>query len=145
MQVHVPVIVKDPVVTEYKDIEPTEQITVEADVFLDGPVSPRVAVLDFEPDSGALAPPARFEPPKARARRGSYDVPRPVSIGDRDVDPVATAVSVFGAVHKTIGMFEEPDALGRPVDWVFDAPQLLVVPRAGQMANAYYERESHSL
>ena len=77
MQVHVPVIVKDPVVTEYKDIEPTEQITVEADVFLDGPVSPRVAVLDFEPDSGALAPPARFEPPKARARRGSYHVPIP--------------------------------------------------------------------
>jgi hypothetical protein len=59
-------IVKDPVVTEYKDIEPTEQITVEADVFLDGPVSPRVAVL--EPDTGALAPPARFEPPKAQAR-----------------------------------------------------------------------------
>jgi hypothetical protein len=145
MQIRVPVIVKDPVVTEYKDIEPTEQITVEADVFLDGPVSPRVAVLDFEPDSGALAPPARFQPPKARARSGSYDVPHPVSMGDRDVDPVATAVSVFGAVHKTIGMFEEPDALGRPVDWVFDAPQLLVVPRAGQMANAYYERESHSL
>ena len=145
MQVSIPVIVKDPVVTEYKDIEPTEQITVEADVFLDGPVSPRVAVLDFEPDSGALAPPARFAAPKARARRGSYDVPHPVSMGDPDVDPVATAVSVFGAVHKTIGMFEEPDALGRPVDWAFDAPQLLVVPRAGQMANAYYERESHSL
>jgi hypothetical protein len=68
-----------------------------------------------------------------------------VSIGDPDVDPVATAVSVFGAVHKAIGMFEEPDALGRPVDWAFDAPQLLVVPRAGQTANAYYECESHSL
>ncbi|MGE5289548.1 MAG: hypothetical protein ACM3ML_20595 [Micromonosporaceae bacterium] len=145
MQVHVPVIVKDPVVTQYTDIEPTEQITVEADVFLDGPVSPRVAVLDFEPDSGALAPPARFAAPKARARSGSYDVPHPVSMGDYDVDPTATAVSVFGAVHKTIEMFEEPDALGRPVDWAFDAPQLLVVPRAGQMANAYYERESHSL
>ena len=35
--------------------------------------------------------------------------------------------------------------LGRPVDWAFDAPQLLVVPRAGQTANAYYERESHRL
>jgi hypothetical protein len=145
MQVRVPVIVKDPVVTQYKDIAPTEQITVEADVFLDGPVSPRVAVLDFEPDSGALAPPARFAAPKARARRGSYEVPHPVRMGDPDVDPVATAVSVFGAVHKTMGMFEEPDALGRPVDWAFDAPQLLVVPRAGQMANAYYERASHSL
>jgi hypothetical protein len=52
---------------------------------------------------------------------------------------------VFGAVHKTIAMFEEPDALGRRVNWAFDAPQLLVVPRAGDMANAYYERESHSL
>jgi hypothetical protein len=145
MQVHVPVIVKDPVVTEYKDIEPTERITIEADVFLDGPVSPRVAVLDFNPDDGALAPPARFEPPKAGAHSGSYEVPHPVSIGDPDVDPVATAVSVFGAVHKTIGMFEEPDALGRPVDWAFGAPQLLVVPRAGQAANAYYERESHGL
>jgi hypothetical protein len=145
MQVSIPVIVKDPVVTNYKDIKPTEQITVEADVFLDGPVSPRVAVVDFEPDSGALSPPARFVAPKARARRGSYDVPHPVSLGDPDVDPVAVAVSVFGAVHKTIGMFEEPDALGRSVDWAFDAPQLMVVPRAGRMANAYYERESHSL
>jgi hypothetical protein len=145
MQVSVPVIVKDPVVTGFNDINPTEQITVEADVFLDGPVSPRVAVLDFEPNSGALAAPARFAAPKTAAERGSYDVPHPVSMDHPDVDPVATAVSVFGAVHKTVGMFEEMDALGRPVDWAFDAPQLLVVPRAGEMANAYYERESHSL
>jgi hypothetical protein len=46
MQVQVPLIVKDRVVSEYKDIEPTEQITVGADAFLDGPVSHRVAVLD---------------------------------------------------------------------------------------------------
>jgi hypothetical protein len=145
MQVRVPVIVKDKAVYEHLDIEPTEQITVEADVFLDGPVSPRVAVLDFEPDSGALAPPARFAAPADPASWGSYDVPRPVRKGDIDVDPVATVVSVFGTVHKTIAMFEEQDALGRPVDWAFDAPQLLVVPRAGEMPNAYYERESHSL
>jgi hypothetical protein len=37
------------------------------------------------------------------------------------------------------------DALGRPLVWAFDAPQLLLIPRAGQMANAYYERASHSL
>ncbi|MEU8610673.1 hypothetical protein AB0C29_22060 [Actinoplanes sp. NPDC048791] len=141
----VPVIVKDPVVIRYKDIQPTEQITVDADLFLDGPISPRVAVLDFEPATGALAPAARFVPPKGRARRGSYDVPRPVSLDAEDVDTVATAVSVFGAVHKTITMFEERDALGRTVEWAFDGPQLLVVPRAGEMANAYYERDSHSL
>lgn len=144
MKVRVPVIVKDPVVTEYKDVEPTETITVEADAFLDGPVSPRVAVLDFDPGVGALATPARFLAPRGRARIGSYEIQRPVTFGD-PVDPVTAAVSVFGAVNKTIAMFEEEDALGRQVTWAFDAPQLLVVPRSGQMANAYYERESHSL
>jgi hypothetical protein len=145
MQVRIPVIVKDPVVTQYKDVQPTEQITVDDGAFLDGPVSPRVAVLDFEPGIGTLALPARYVAPKGRSKRGTYEVKHPVSTGDPDVDHIAAAVSVFGAVHKTIKLFEEQDALGRPVDWAFGAPQLLVVPRAGDMANAYYERESHSL
>jgi hypothetical protein len=144
MQVRVPVIVKDPVVTEHKDVAPTELITVDADAFLDGPVSPRVAVLDFAP-TGGLAEPARFVPPRGRSRIGSYAVEHPVDRNNPDVHPIAAAVSVFGAVHKTIAMFEEQEALGRTVDWAFDAPQLLVVPRAGEMANAFYERESHSL
>ena len=145
MQVRIPVIVKDPVVTQYKDVQPTEQITVDDGAFLDGPVSPRVAVLDFEPGIGTLAAPARYVAPKGRSKRGTYEVKHPVSTGDPDVDHIAAAVSVFGAVHKTIKLFEEQDALGRPVVWAFGAPQLLVVPRAGDMANAYYERESHSL
>lgn len=145
MKVRIPVIVKDPVVIQYKDLQPTETILVEDDVFLDGPVSPRVAVLDFEPDVGALAPPATHVAPKGRATIGGYEIAHPVTAGEPDVDRVAAAVSVFGAVHKTIKLFEEQDALGRRVSWAFGAPQLLVVPRAGEMANAYYERESHSL
>lgn len=145
MQVRIPVIVKDPVVTRYKDVEPTENILVEDGAFLDGPVSPRVAVLDFEPDKGTLAPPARYVAPKGRSKRGSYEVENPLKLGDSEVDPTAAAVSVFGTVHKTIALFEEPDALGRTVSWAFDAPQLLVLPRAGEMPNAFYERDSHSL
>ena len=144
MQVRVPVIVKDPVVTQDYVITPTEEIVVEADVFLHGPVSPRVAVLDFVPGVGTLAPPARYRPPTRGSKHGTYTVTHPVAVG-RAVDPEAAAVSVFGAVHKTMTMFEESDALGRTVDWAFAAPQLLVVPRAGELANAYYERESHSL
>ena len=144
MKSRVPVIVKDPVVSEYKDVAPTELITIEEDVFLDGPVSPRVAVLDFEPGLGSLATPARYVPPRRSRQLGSYEISSPISLGN-PVDPIAAAVSVFGAVHKTISMFEEEDALGRKVDWAFDAPQLLVVPRAGEMANAFYQRESHSL
>jgi hypothetical protein len=143
MRARVPVIVKDPVVSQFRDIAPTEVITVDEDVFLDGPVSPRVAVLDFNPRDGDLARAARYLAPPRNRKLGAYEAP-PVVPGKK-VDPVAAAVSVFGAVHKTIKMFEEPDALGRRVEWAFDAPQLLVVPRAGELANAFYERESHSL
>ena len=102
-------------------------------------------MLDFEPGRGGLAPPAPFVAASGPDGDGRYEVARPVLPGDSHVDPGAAAVSVFGAVHKTVRMFEEPAAMGRRVTWAFDAPQLLVVPRAGEWANAYYERESHSL
>ena len=60
-------------------------------------------------------------------------------------DPAFIAVSVFGAIYKTLQLFEEADALGRRVSWAFGGPQLLVVPRAGRWENAFYERESRSL
>ncbi|HEY5979965.1 MAG TPA: hypothetical protein VIT41_10050 [Microlunatus sp.] len=145
MKVRVPVIVKDPVVAEYRDVAPTESVTIEETLFLDGPVSPRVAVLDFEPGVGTLNTVARYLPPARSRTIGAYEIPVPVTARNPTVHPVAGAVSVFGAVHKTMIMFEEDDALGRAVDWAFDAPQLLVVPRAGEMPNAFYERESHSL
>jgi hypothetical protein len=145
VKVRVPVIVKDPEVSQYKEVAPTELIEVEEDAFLDGPVSPRVAVLDFEPGSGLLADGVRFVAPVPPKDEGQYEIGEPIKPGDTHVSRVAAAVSVFGAVHKTMRMFEEPDTLGRKVHWAFGAPQLLVVPRAGEWANAYYERESHSL
>lgn len=54
-------------------------------------------------------------------------------------------VSVFATILKTMYMFEEADTLGRPLTWAFNGPQLLVIPRAGEWANAFYERETHSL
>ena len=144
--VDVPVIIKDPVTTEWKGVVPTEIFTIEnEEIFLDGPVTPRVAVVDFDEKTGRLHEGVPFDAPADPDEKGAY---RP-----RALDPLpgealsreATAVSVFGTVFKTIDMFEEPDALGRRIEWAFDAPQLLVVPRAGEWANAFYERESHSL
>ena len=142
MKVRIPVFVKDPVVSALEGIDRTELITIEdQDIFLDGPVSTRVAILDFD-DSGALRPGARFVPAKTPRGFGSYAVSTVKrAASERRMAPV----SVFGVVHKTIEMFEEPDALGRRVDWAFDSPQLLVVPFAGDWANAFYERSSQSL
>ena len=89
MKIRIPVIVKDPEVSEYKDVAPTELIEVEEDSFLDGPVSPRVAVLDFDPTTGQLAVSARFVAPATRAGEGSYEIPFPIQRGDQKVDHVA--------------------------------------------------------
>lgn len=142
MKVRVPVLVKDPAVADWKGVEPTESFVIEGeDVFLDGPVTRRVAVVDFDPATGALAPGARFVPPDSADSEGGYALPNGIEFDD----PAFMQVSTFGGVYKTIGMFEEHDTLGRRVRWAFEGPQLLVVPRAGEWANAFYERDSRSI
>ena len=141
-----PLIVKDPEVTEWKGAAPTEPFVITSeDVFLDGPITPRVAVLDFDERTGQLHAGVRFVEPPSESEKGIYS-PSSMAAAPGEIVPRETAsVSVFGTVLKTMAMFEEPDAIGRPITWAFDAPQLLVVPRAGEWANAFYERESHSL
>lgn len=138
MKIQVPVVIQDQLVAAGKGVPETEEIEIEETFFLDGPVSERVAVLDFDED-GALTPGSKFKRPDGDTP-GFY-----AGAGDDLRSDPAIQVNVFGAVHQTISLFEEKDALGRRVRWAFDAPQLLVVPRAGKWANAYYERDSHSL
>ncbi|CAN5689571.1 hypothetical protein BH10ACT10_BH10ACT10_23720 [soil metagenome] len=111
------------------------------DRFLDGPACRRVAVVDFDPGTGAaLPPPAAFTPYlRGPTTRGRFRF-------DGEATSAATiAVNAFGTVFSTIRMFEGPDALGRPVTWAFPGEQLLVVPRAGEWANAFYDRDTRSL
>jgi hypothetical protein len=142
LKLTVPVLVKDPEVARWKDVAITHPFTIDSEeFFLDGPVSRRVAVLDFDPASGALAPGARYLAPSQPGGAASFDLPRNVDLGD----PSFLQVATFGGVYKTIAMFEERDTLGRRVSWAFPGPQLLVVPRAGEWANAFYDRESRSI
>lgn len=134
-------LVADPTVCSQRGLSCFESIRIHDDFFLDGPVTRRVAVLDFDETTGELHPGIRFLPPKeGRVRGGHYKV-------DSE-EPTARqmqALSVFATVMKTITQFEDPEVLGREVRWAFDAPQILVVPRAGELENAFYQRESHSL
>jgi hypothetical protein len=135
----VPMLVADPTVCAERGLDCFENIYIYEDFFLDGPVTRRVAVLDFDETTGQLHPGLRFVPPK-RVRGGHYEVD--------SKDPASRqmqALSVFATVMKTIQQFEDPEVLGREVRWAFDSPQLLVIPRAGELVNAFYERESHSL
>ena len=141
MRVRAPLMIQDPEISQMEVGRLVEDwLKIDEDHYLDGPVTPRVAVIDLNPNTEALEPGAVFIPPEGRRTLGSYKVDR-----KRIYSPHFIQVSVFATVLRTMYMYEEQDTLGRRVAWGFDAPQLLVVPRAGWWANAYYERRSHSL
>ncbi|GAB4533780.1 MAG: hypothetical protein Kow0063_16220 [Anaerolineae bacterium] len=142
MKVRVPMMIQDPLFGRYENLKSTEGFDIaQEDFFLDGPVTRRVAVLDFDPQTGVLLPGVPFRPAPPGRKLGRYQ------IADEDNlhAPDFIAVSAFATVLKTMYMYEEADTLGRRLAWAFKGPQLLVLPRAGQWANAYYERDSHSL
>lgn len=121
----------------------TKELTLPGDAndrFLDGPACRRIAVVDFDPATGdPLPPPAVFTPSVSNPRSGKY-------VADADPASAASiAVNTFGTVFLTVHMFEGPEALGRQVRWAFGSEQLLVVPRAGEWANAFYDRGTRSL
>lgn len=140
MEVRVPVIIEDQLTQQGKGIDKLfETITIKDEYFMDGPISNRVAVLDFD-EEGKLRKGVGLVPAQGRTK-ANYG-----KFNGMDVhhDSFVQA-NVFGIVYRTLEMFEEEDNLGRPVEWAFDAPQLLVVPRAGEWGNAFYQRDSRSL
>ncbi len=142
MKVRVPMMVQDPLTAAQKGLKIVEEFDITREQFLlDGPVSERVAVLDFDPATGAIQPGARFQPAPEGRKLGKYAIANAADV----YAPDFCQVSVFATVLKTLELFEHERALGRRIGWAFEAPQLLVVPRAGKWANAFYERESHSL
>jgi hypothetical protein len=134
----------------YSDVllaRPTGHTTIEdKGPFLDGPVSPRIAVVDIDADTGGLRPASTFKPATGRFD-GRYLLDE--ALMDPDVEPLAledpqfVQQSVFATAYHTLQFFE--DLMGRRIDWAFPGQQLLIVPRAGRMENAFYERESRSL
>ena len=101
MKVTIPIMIQDPATAAYKGMVTEENVRVEADFFLDGPVTKKVALIDFDPSTGQIAPPARFVAPDVGRRIGHYDWQ------DREG---FQQVSVFGTVMKTIalGMLRTP-------------------------------------
>ena len=142
MKIRLPLMIQDQLTAQMKGMEPVENLTKHnEEFFLDGPVTKRLAILNFDPDTGALSPGVPFRRPANGKDPAGYVIKNPSDLNSVDFNQV----SVFATILKTMYMFEEPDTLGRPLTWAFNGPQLLVIPRAGEWANAFYERETHSL
>lgn len=169
MRVRIPIMVQDPLTSEVDNIPPIEGFDpANEEFFLDGPVAKRIAVLDFHPETSEIIKGAIFQPPPEDKKRGWYKNENGFNLrkmkGKQMYDPAFMDVSVFAAVLRTLYLFEGTkyaspihqkrdkdvgetlnQTLGRPLTWAFDSPQLLIIPRAGKWANAFYHRDSHSL
>jgi len=164
-KVRIPLMIQDLRVANKEELSKTiEGYDAIQDFFLDGPITKQVAVLDIDPKTGKLNDGVRLK----RTTKGKL-----YYADDKGKDihkytenefykPAFMQVSTFATVLKTLDLFEKEEAkeielspeirqlkkygvLGRKLKWAFDAPQLFIIPRAGEMANAYYNRDTHSL
>lgn len=142
----IPILVQDPLLSKQQDIRIVEGYEAKRKFFLDGPVTDRVAVLDFDPDSDELVKGVHFN---KGVKEGWFEDEEKNNISkytDEEIySPAFIQTSAFATVLKVLDLFDEKRAMGRPLTWAFNSPQLLIIPRAGEMANAYYQRDSHSL
>jgi len=138
---HVPILIQDRSSGGTFD-ELTQSYDIVEPFFADGPVTRSLAVVDFDQATGALLPPVKLVAPAKRQTSYRYELGTgPDVLTSR----AFLALNAFGVVTRTMRLFEDEKVLGRAVTWGFDGPQLLILPRAGRAANAYYERESRSL
>jgi hypothetical protein len=129
---------------------PLSSAHLEDDEFRDGPLCTRVAIIDIDREAGTIRPGTKLNSGSG-ARITPYQIDFSYIESEKDRARLLNAlesdnfiqVSCFATVLRTIQFFEEK--MGRRIDWAFDGPQLLVIPRAGEMENAFYERESSSL
>jgi len=104
----------------------------------DGPTSARLAVVDYDGDTGTLHPPAVWDEKKLEflthdGKALSKDSPERLQ------------VNAWATVQQVLEYYEDPRVLGRPIPWAFDGNRLMIVPQAGFRKNAFYQRKSKSL
>ena len=155
------------VINEDRTLSAIHPMVVHTPVgFRDGPATARVAVVDVDASTGRLRAPAKLvlnagtyrgvgeyrvrlpQRPGAATRPQLRGVTTPMTLAELESasgDEAFIKVSVFGTVLRTIGFVESPDLVGRRVSWAFQGDQLLIVPLAGTLDNAFYHRPSRSL
>lgn len=107
----------------------------------DGPTSARFAVVDYNGDTGRLAPPATWD-----AGEECFKDPDGVPLDRENVRALQFhQVNVWAVLQGALAFFEAGQGLGRPIPFGFDGNRLIVVPHAAYGRNAYYDRASKSL
>ena len=107
----------------------------------DGPTSARFAVVDYNGDTGSLAPMAKWDEEQEKF----LDPEGKVVDKDNSDNYQFHQVNVWAVLQRALDFFEDREALGRRIPFGFDGNRLIVVPHAGYGRNAFYDRKSKSL
>jgi hypothetical protein len=127
-----------------------------------GPTSARLAVVDFDVDTGVLHPPAQWDENvrsfiwwDEKKQHGPFQWnPDLKRFETPEGEPLAGdyaniyqfhQVNVWAVVQNVLEVFESPDVMGRRIPWGTGGNRLILVPHAGYGRNAYYDRHSKSL
>ena len=109
MRIRLPQMIQDPDISVLDIGRVVEDWTkLDEDHYLNGPVTPRVAVVDLNPNTEKLEPGAVFEPPTKRRPLGRYRVDKNAIKSIHFIQ-----ASVFATVYRTMYIYEQPDTLGR--------------------------------
>ena len=143
LQIPVDVYLQDPMVTEN---DPKFGFDNECYVrwepgLGDGPTSARFAVVDYNGDTGHVAPMARWD-----ARNDCFLDPAGKVLNRENIEQLQFhQVNVWAILQRALAFFEQGQGLGRSIPYGFNGNRLIVVPHAGYGRNAYYDRISKSL
>jgi hypothetical protein len=133
---------KDPAVAKaYPEVAFDEEFEVDWEPGLtDGPTSARFAVVDYNADTGHLAPPAEWNESTQKFVHDGKELTK------EHADLLQFhQVSVWALLQQALWFFENSTGLGRRIPWAFEGNRLTVVPHAGYGQNAFYDRQSKSL
>jgi len=107
------------------------------------PTSARIAVVDYDGDRHKLEDPAYWD---AKSRCFT------LTTRAKSRSPASTAdkfqfhqVNVWAIIQSVLDIYEATWVLGRSAPWAFEGNRLIVVPHAGYLANAFYDRRSKSI
>lgn len=107
----------------------------------DGPTSSRFAIVDYNGDTGTIAPPATWD-----EKEDVFRDPDGNALDKDNVDSVQFhQVNAWALLQRALDFFESGFGLGRSIPFGFDGNRLIVVPHAGYGRNAFYDRRSKSL
>ena len=141
----VDVYVQDPLVAKRKEEVALNEILItrEPDL-MDGPTSSRIAVVDYDADTDMLEDPAQWD-----RRKGCFVFKHkgekvPITKTHRG-QPQFHQLNVWAIIQSVLRMYEATWVLGRSAPWAFEGNRVIVVPHAGYLENAFYDRRSKSI